>query len=97
MPGDLAAPVRFHHRRARVTGRAVQRAGPLPGREHRFMLQQHARVRDLIVAPLLVQLALDLPAAQGRDGLAAEAGMQHTSSSRTLPTIAGDPEPPCSR
>ena len=77
VPGDLAAPVHLHHGRARVARGAVQRTRPLPGREHRLMLQQQARVRDLVVHPLPVQLALQLPAAQVGDGLlSAEAEMQ---------------------
>ena len=75
VPGDLAAPVHLDHRRPRVAQRPVERAGPLPGREHRLVLQQQARIRDLVVHPLPVDLALQLPAAQVGNGLLAEAEM----------------------
>ena len=75
MPGDLAAPVHLHHRRPGVTQRPVERAGPLPGREYRLVLQQEARIRDLVLHPLPVNLALQFPAAQVGNGLLAEAEM----------------------
>jgi hypothetical protein len=75
MPGDLAAPVHLHHRRPGVTQRPVEGAGPLPGREYRLVLQQEARIRDLVVYPLPVNLALQFPAPQVRNGLLAEAEM----------------------
>ena len=100
VPGDLAAPVHLHHGRARVAYGPVQRTRPLPGREHRLMLQQQARVRDLVVHPLPVQLALQLPAAQVGDGLLpAEAEMQvnqlvaHAAHDIRGPGTRGRPAP----
>jgi hypothetical protein len=76
VPGDLAAPVDLYHRRPCVAQPAIERAGPLPSREHRLVLQREARIRGLVVHPLPVNLPLQFPAAQVGDGLAAEAEMQ---------------------
>ena len=56
VPGDLAAAVDVDHRRARIAGRPVQRAGPLARGVDRLVLQQQAGVGD-VAAPRAARAA----------------------------------------
>ena len=74
MPGDLAAPVDVDHRRARIAGRAVERAGPLARGVHRLVLKEQAAVGYRAAAAPLMQPPLQVPAVQVTDCPGAEAG-----------------------
>ena len=89
MPGDLAAAVDVHHRRA-VEG-AVQRLGTPARRVDRLVLQQQQRVRLAAVDDALVDAALLVPTLDVGHERRSEAKLDHAQLRHASRVDAADP------
>src|SRR5262249_5283653 len=97
VPGDLSAAVHVDHRDARVGGRAVELAGPPPGRVDGLVFQEQARVRNVPADAPLVQALLEGPGIEVGHRAGAEAGPRKNELATHAASLSGTPPPPVPR